>query len=467
MKKFLLTIFTLLALTSSSYAAKITITFQVDMRGAKVVDKSTVGIRGGTSPLSWKKSFPLTDTDNDGIFTGTITFDNAQSNTIEYKYFHDEKWENITGNRSLTLDEKSATKPVVEAWQVVKSVGFFKFAYKGDTISMAQRMPLGEQVTHGISVCVMRNGAVDTSVQWGLRDVEKKLPVTPQTTFQLGGITQPLVVFAALRSHEQGIFDLDKPINNYLKRWKLPAKNGKPDAVTTTRELITGKVSFGDKSKPDGYKAGKTLPTVVQILMGSEPSQERALKLTDTKYFSFYAALVLQILLEDTHQQPLSDIAKRLIFDPLSMTHSFFSIELTPEQQAVASIGYEKNGKPTSDNYNRYPEQGFSGAWSTTEDYAKFVQHVIKAARGEDNTLLTQKMAKAAVEPETPTSRPLMFPRGGDGGNYFGGASQGFRTQTQFSVDENWVVVALLNSWENWRFMLEVLSKSTEVATRK
>lgn len=466
MKKFLHTLFILFILTANAHAAKITIAFQVDMRGAKVVDKTTVGVRGGTLPLSWKKSFPLTDTDNDGIFTGDITFDNTQNNTIEYKYFHDEKWENIAGNRSLTLDEKSATKPIVETWQVVKSVGFFKFAYKGDTISMAQRMPLGEQVTHGISVCVMRNGAVDTSVQWGLRDVAKNLPVTAQTPFQLGGITQPLVVFAVLRSHEQGIFDLDKPINNYLKRWKLPAKNGKPDAVTTIRDVITGKVAFGDKSKPDGYTAGKALPTVVQILMGSAPSQERALMLSNSKYFSFYAALVLQILLEDAHQQTLSEITQRLVFDPLSMTHSFFAIELTPEQQAVASIGYEKNGKPTRDNYYRYPEQGFSGAWSTTEDYAKFVQYLIKAARGEDNTLLTQKMAKAALE-KTDSPRPLMFPRNEDGGNYFGGAPQGFRTQTEFNVEQNWVVVALMNSWENWRFMLEVLGKSTEFATRK
>jgi CubicO group peptidase (beta-lactamase class C family) len=328
-------------------------------------------------------------------------------------------------------------------------------------------MPLGDQVTHGISLCILRNGAVDTSVQWGLRDVAKNLPVEAQTVFQLGGISQPLVVFSVLRSHEQGLLDLDKPINAYLKRWKLPAKNGENDDKSTIRDVITGKIAFGDKSKPDGYAAGKTLPTVVQILMGSEPSQERGLKVTDTKYFSFYAALVLQVLLEDVLQQPLAEISKRLVFAPLSMTHSFFATELTPEQQAVASVGYEKNGKPTRDNYYRYPEQGFSGAWSTTEDYAKFVGYMVKAARGEDNTLLSQKMAKSALEPASPTGRPLMFPRNDDGGNYFGGAPQGFRTQTEFNVEQNWVVVALMNSWENWRFMGQVLGKGQEFATRK
>jgi CubicO group peptidase (beta-lactamase class C family) len=463
MKKFLHTILALFILIGNAEAAKITITFQVDMRSAKVVDKTTVGVRGGTSPLSWKKSFPLTDADNDGIFTGDISFDDGSNNLIDYKYFHDEKWENITGNRSFALDE-AAKKPISDTWQKVSSVGFFKFAYKGDTLTMVQRMPL-EQMTHGISLCVLRNGAIDTSVQWGLRNVAKNLPVEATTPFQLGGISQPLVVFAVLLSHEQGLLDLDKPINSYLKRWKLPAKNGGNDDKSTIRDIITGKISFGDKSKPDGYAAGKTLPTVVQILMGSEPSQERGLKVIETKNFSFYAALVLQVLLEDVHQQTLAEISQRLIFTPLSMTHSFFAIELTPEQQAVASIGYEKNGKPTRDNYYRYPEQGFGGAWSTTEDYARFVGYIVKAARGEDNTLLSQAMAKAAVEPSA-TGRPLMFPSGSDGGNYFGGAPQGFRTQTGFNVAENWVVVALLNSWENWKFMGQVMDKGQEFAKR-
>jgi CubicO group peptidase (beta-lactamase class C family) len=467
MKKFLQTVFTLFILIANAQAAKVTISFQVDMRASKVTDKNSVGIRGNTSPLSWKKSFPLTDADNDGIFAGSLTFDITENTTLEYKYLQGEKWEDIGGNHTLNLNENTDKKQVVDVWGTLRNVGSFKFEYGGKLIDMAERMKLGEQVTHGISVCVMRKGAVDTSVQWGLRDVEKKLPVQAETSFQLGGISQPLVVFSVLRSHEQGILDLDKPINNYLKRWKLPATNGGNDDKSTIRDIIMGKISFGDKSKPDGYTAGRALPTVVQILMGSEPSQERKLTIENTKYFSFYAALILQVLLEDMHQQTLAEISQRLVFTPLSMTHTFFAVELTPEQQSVASIGYEKNGKPTRGSYYRYPEQGFGGAWSTAEDYAKFVSYIIKAARGEDNTLLSQKMAKAAVEPESPTVRPLLFPRGGDGGNYFGGAPQGFRTQTQFSVDENWVVVALLNSWENWHFMLEVLGKSQEVASRK
>ncbi len=466
MKKFLQTILALFILIGNAKAAKVTISFQVDMRSAKVTDKSTVGVRGSTSPLSWKKTFPLTDADNDGIFTGDLTFDNGSNATVEYKYIQGENWEDINGDRTFLLNENAGKKPIVDIWNIVKGVGFFKFEYEGKLMDMAERMVLGSQVTHGISLCILRNGAVDTSVQWGLRDVAQKLPVEAKTTFQLGSLTQHLVIFAVLRSHEQGILDLDKPINNFLKRWKLPTKNGGNDSKTTIRDILLGRIAFDDKSKPDGYKVGKTLPSIVQILMGSEPSQEAKLRIKDTKNFSFYMPLVLQVLLEDVHQQTLSEVVQRLVFDPLSMKLSFFATDLTASQQATASIGYEKNGKPTPDNYYRYAEQGFSGAWSTAEDYARFVGHIVKAARGEDNTLLSQKMAKLAVE-ATPNTRCLMFAGGENGGgNYFGGAPQGFRTQTEFNVAENWVVVALLNSWENWRFMNQVLNKSKEFAKR-
>jgi Beta-lactamase len=466
MKKFLHTILALFILAVNAQAAKVTITFQVDMRSAKVADKNSVGVRGSTSPLSWKKSFPLTDADNDGIFTGDMTFDETNSKTVEYKYTQGENWEDINGDRTFTLNENAGKKPLTDVWNIVKGVGFFKFEYEGKLMDMAERMALGDQVTHGISVCILQNGAVDTSVQWGVRDVAQKLPVDSKTTFQLGSLTQHLVIFAVLRSHEQGLLDLDKPINSYLKRWKLPAKNGGNDDKSTIRDILIGKISFDDKSKPDGYKAGKTLPNVVQILMGSEPSQESKLKIKNTKNFSFYMPLVMQVLLEDVHQKTLSEVVQSLVFDPIGMKSSFFATDLTPTQQATASIGYEKNGKPTPDNYYRYAEQGFGGAWSTAEDYAKFVGHVVKAARGEDNTLLSKAMAKSAVE-STANGRCLMFAGGENGGgNYFGGAPQGFRTQTEFNVAENWVVVALLNSWENWRFMGQVLNKSKEFARR-
>lgn len=76
-----------------------------------------IGIRGNTPPLSWNKSYPMTDADGDGIYEADIIF--AQSppyNVLEYKYLHQEKWEQ-TGNRCLVFDQHNSTKYALDNWE--------------------------------------------------------------------------------------------------------------------------------------------------------------------------------------------------------------------------------------------------------------------------------------------------------------------------------------------------------------
>ena len=462
MKKLFAALVLVTIFSANMSATPVKISFKLNMKDVKIKDKKTVGISGDADPLSWKKLYALADDDNDGIYTGEIMFDNADK--IEFKFRYDENWERGE-NRIVKLKGKT-TETVTEAYNVRPFVGYFNYDYNEKIVPMAERMRLGEQPINGISMCILRGGAVDTLANWGQRDAEKKLPMTANTLFQLGGLGQPLIGFALLRAHEQKILDIDKPINDYLKRWKMPLKKGETESKATLRDLLTGKVTFQGKSKPDGYEVGKALPNVVQILNGESPSQENKAKYEETKNFSFYAPLIAQIVLEDVYNAPLAEVMKKLVLDPLSMTNSFYALELTEGQRNNFAVGYDKKGKAVKGDYLRYPEQGFSGLWSTTPDYAKFVNCLIKAARGEDNALMSQNLAKEAMQ-NVNGQRSMIFPTGDGGGNYFGGAPMGYRTQVEFNVQENWVSVVLMNSWENWRFMLQAQAKAQDFATRK
>ena len=75
----------------------------------------TIGIRGNTPPLSWEKTFPLTDNDGDGVYEAGITFNNLSAGAlIEYKFIHDNKsWESID-NRVYIPGMMPASMPVAE-----------------------------------------------------------------------------------------------------------------------------------------------------------------------------------------------------------------------------------------------------------------------------------------------------------------------------------------------------------------
>lgn len=110
----LMTISISMSIFGRNVAAK-SIHFQVDMTEelTDVSNKNTIGIRGNIAPLSWEKTYLLKDENNDGIYEGTINFENSDSN-LEFKFTHgDVVWELATEeNRTANLNKADLKLPV-------------------------------------------------------------------------------------------------------------------------------------------------------------------------------------------------------------------------------------------------------------------------------------------------------------------------------------------------------------------
>ena len=91
-------------------------TIRFSLQFSSVTPRHDIGIRGNTPPLSWDKTYPLTDADGDGIYEAEIIFTQPPPyNVLEYKYLHQEKWEQ-SGNRCLFFDLPSGTKRPTDVW---------------------------------------------------------------------------------------------------------------------------------------------------------------------------------------------------------------------------------------------------------------------------------------------------------------------------------------------------------------
>lgn len=102
---------------SVTFAQSFTIHFAVDMRAEKAPGQ--VGVRGNLPPLSWEKTFPLADTDGDGIFTGSLQLDSKESR-LEYKFVKQASAFELDGadNRVVHLDKAALT--VAETFNVLR-----------------------------------------------------------------------------------------------------------------------------------------------------------------------------------------------------------------------------------------------------------------------------------------------------------------------------------------------------------
>ena len=74
----------------------------------------------------------------------------------------------------------------------------------------------------GVSVAVLDSGRVAWAKGYGVKDVETGEPVKTTTLFQAASISKPVAAMAALRLVEEGLLELDTPVNQYLRSWKIP-----------------------------------------------------------------------------------------------------------------------------------------------------------------------------------------------------------------------------------------------------
>ena len=73
----------------------------------------------------------------------------------------------------------------------------------------------------GIS-CAYRNAAgIVTTKCFGFADKEANVPVDENTAFPACSISKFITAICVMKEYEQGLIDINKPVNLYLRKWKF------------------------------------------------------------------------------------------------------------------------------------------------------------------------------------------------------------------------------------------------------
>ena len=76
-------------------------------------------------------------------------------------------------------------------------------------IMKTNRMP-------SLSACIIKNNSVVWAKSYGLADVENNKPATVDTIYMIGSTAKTITATALMQLYEQGKFDLDDDVNDYL-----------------------------------------------------------------------------------------------------------------------------------------------------------------------------------------------------------------------------------------------------------
>jgi CubicO group peptidase (beta-lactamase class C family) len=264
---------------------------------------------------------------------------------------------------------------------------------------------------------------------FGVQDIETQRPIPQNAIYRIYSMTKPIVSFLAVMLIERGVFRLSSPIQDFDKRFKsmkVIDSNGHIEPATaliTIEHLLTHQAGFsydftlgcpisahyrdaqiieaGHRDLSDMMGALSELPLVFHP--GS-----------DWKYS--VSIDVLAHIIECATGERIDDLLQRLIFDPLDMQDTGFSLPHDGHDRLMSVYGTRSlhglpalkpaphiliesdlgPSHPTSDpNFRR----GGHGLYSTLNDYMAFANMMHTGQTPEGETLLSPASLELALAP--------------------------------------------------------------------
>ena len=316
--------------------------------------------------------------------------------------------------------------------------------------SLAQRM----EALHvpGVSIAVIHNGRIEWARGFGVTSLGGA-PVTPDTLFQAGSISKPVMAMAVLRLVQSHRLDLDTDVNQYLKSWKVPENRFTEQKKVTLRELLTHTAGMTVHGFP-GYASDASVPTIVQVLNGAPPANTPAIRVDTVPgtiwRYSGGGYVVAQLLLDDVTGEPFPKLLRDTVLGPIGMTHSTYEQPLPASSKAQAATPYDRNGVAIPGGAHIYPEMAPAGLWTTASDLARYAIDVQQSLAGSSSHVLTQAMTQEMLKPGGLGSWGLGLQLGGkpDHPNFgHSGADEGF--QANLVAYDNGDGVAIMTNSDN------------------
>ncbi len=271
-----------------------------------------------------------------------------------------------------------------------------------------QRYTMAERMRHyhvpAVSVAVINDGKLEWAKAYGHLRADSLHLATTETLFQAASVSKPVSALGALRLVEQGRIPLDSNVNRYLTSWQVPASRFTVEKPVTLRGLLSHSSGLNVHGF-GGYKPGKPLPTLRQILNGEAPANSPAVRpdtVPGTRWrYSGGGYLVVQQLIEDISRQPFAAYMQQTVLKPLGMTHSTFTQPLPAPLLARATTGHDGNGQPIRGDRHTYPELAPAGLWTTPTDLARYLLHVQQTWHNKQGGVISPAMTRQMLTPQS------------------------------------------------------------------
>ena len=246
--------------------------------------------------------------------------------------------------------------------------------------------------TAGTVTLVARQGMILSLEAVGWQDIEAKLPMKPDTLFQIASMTKPVTAMGILMLEEEGKLSIEDPVEKHLPEFRgqqLIVKKdgatitlGKPARPITIQDLLTHTSGLRGGTPPgfgDLYaKRNRTLAeatiAISQWPLEFEPGSKWAYCNTGID--------TLGRIIEVCSGKSYEAFLDERLFQPLDMKDTFFYPNEARKARVATLYKKEKDGLARSENMlgdavgGRFPVPA-GGMFSTAPDMLKLYQMML------------------------------------------------------------------------------------------
>jgi CubicO group peptidase (beta-lactamase class C family) len=298
----------------------------------------------------------------------------------------------------------------------------------------------------GAIVLIQQHGVPIYFRCFGVRDVQTREPMTPDTIFAIHSMTKPITSVAAMMLIDEGKLALADPVSKYIPAFadvKVGVESGKKDSVpvltlvppnrpVTIEDLLrhTSGISYD-------YIGGEWVMKAysdAHIFAGHFDNREFAERIAKlplarqpgTLWRYGHSTDVLGSVIEIVSGQSLFDFLDQRIFKPLGMTSTKFVLDSAAERARMAKpLPNDEILLAGERDRQAHPEweSGGGGLVSTITDYAQFAQMLLNGGELNGKRYLSptayKQMTSDHIGPGSGVARDYFyFPGDGFGFGY-------------------------------------------------
>lgn len=269
----------------------------------------------------------------------------------------------------------------------------------GADIDAAARRLMQREGVEGLALAWIEGGQVVHVAAYGRRNVERDLPLTPETVMYGASLTKAAFAYMAMQLVDEGRLDLDAPVARLLPK-PLPEYEEFTDLADDPRwRALTPRILLTHTS---GFANFRWLEEDRRLRFHHDPG---------TRYgYSGEGFYILQLVLEEGLGLDVGREMQRRVFDRFGMTRT--SMTWRPDFAADLADGYGLDGK--SEPHDERSRVSAAGSMDTTiADQARLWAGIVRgdglsrAARAE----LVRGQVPIASAHQFPTLAPEVEPK--------------------------------------------------------